>query len=455
VTQTDPYRNLVENAPYGIFRTTRSGRILQVNPALVRMLGYPSREALLEVSASDLYADPAERDRILREEATDPYRRLETLWRRADGRTVAVRLSGRPVQDGEGPDTVFETFVEDVTEWRRTEERLKRALASSGALLYALVPDEREGLRPLWVSESIRQVLGYTPEEALAAGWFMEGLHPDDREAVRPVEEEVVRGQTAAVEFRFRHADGHYLWFQQSMRRIDGDAAAPEEIVGVWVDVTARKVAERAAAESRERYRRLVEAAPEGIVTVDRTGRIVEANAAAQRMFRMPGADMERTPFTELFPEEFREENRSFFERILSEEGGLPLQAQPMRGLRSDGRDFSAEVSITVHGTGEDSRVTAILRDVTERRRLEDERERLIEELRQALRDVRTLQGILPICASCKKIRDDTGYWQKVESFVRARADVEFSHGICPECEDELYGDLDQPPADAGSEPGH
>lgn len=438
----DPYRDLVEHAPYGIFRTTRSGRILQVNPALVRMLGYPSREALLEVSARELYADPEDRDRIMREEATDRYRRVETAWRRADGRTIAVHLSGRPVADGEGGDTVFETFVEDVTGWRRTEERLKRALASSGALLYALVPDEGEGLRPLWVSESIREVLGYTREEALETGWFAEGLHPDDRAALEPAPRTLLRGRPVATEFRFRHANGHYRWFQQSMRVVDGEAEVPTEIVGVWVDVTARKEAARAAEASRERYRRLVEVAPEGVVTADGKGRVVEANPSAARIFRIDRSDLEGRPFTELFPEEFREENRALFRRILAMEGEISLQAQPMRGLRADGQEFSAEVSITAHGTGKEKRVTAILRDVTERRRLEAEREGLIEELRQALREVRTLQGILPICASCKKIRDDTGYWQKVETYVRARADVEFSHGICPECEEELYGEL-------------
>lgn len=61
------------------------------------------------------------------------------------------------------------------------------------------------------------------------------------------------------------------------------------------------------------------------------------------------------------------------------------------------------------------------------------------EELKQALREVKTLRGLLPICASCKKIRDDNGYWNQIESYLRKHSDVEFSHGICPDCAKKLY----------------
>ena len=75
-----------------------------------------------------------------------------------------------------------------------------------------------------------------------------------------------------------------------------------------------------------------------------------------------------------------------------------------------------------------------ISRDITERKRAEEERERLIGELQDALSKVKTLSGMLPICAACKKIRDDSGYWNQIESFVRDHSEAEFSHGICPDC---------------------
>ncbi len=72
-------------------------------------------------------------------------------------------------------------------------------------------------------------------------------------------------------------------------------------------------------------------------------------------------------------------------------------------------------------------------------RKHRDERERLISELQEALSKVKQLSGYLPICASCKKIRDDQGYWQQIEAYIRDHSEAEFSHGICPECAKRLY----------------
>lgn len=76
------------------------------------------------------------------------------------------------------------------------------------------------------------------------------------------------------------------------------------------------------------------------------------------------------------------------------------------------------------------------------KRKAEEEKERLIVELQEALANVKTLSGLLPICANCKKIRDDDGYWTLVEDYISDHSDAEFSHGICPDCGKQLYGDL-------------
>jgi DNA-binding response OmpR family regulator len=67
-----------------------------------------------------------------------------------------------------------------------------------------------------------------------------------------------------------------------------------------------------------------------------------------------------------------------------------------------------------------------------------------VEALRQTLEQIKTLRGILPICANCKKIRDDQGYWNQVEVYVRDHTEAEFSHGLCPECMRKLYPDFEQ-----------
>jgi hypothetical protein len=79
--------------------------------------------------------------------------------------------------------------------------------------------------------------------------------------------------------------------------------------------------------------------------------------------------------------------------------------------------------------------------ELRERERIEQDLRQEKRKLEQALVQVKTLNGLLPICSSCKKIRDDKGYWNQIESYIRAHSEAEFSHGICPECLERLYPD--------------
>lgn len=81
-----------------------------------------------------------------------------------------------------------------------------------------------------------------------------------------------------------------------------------------------------------------------------------------------------------------------------------------------------------------------VLGYLVSRKRIESEREQLIAKLQDALGRIKTLQGLIPICAECKRIRDDAGSWTRLETYVKARSDAEFSHGLCPECTHKLYG---------------
>jgi len=123
------YRTLVERAAYGIYRSTPDGRLLAVNPALVRMLGYDSEAELLAVDlARDVYQDPDERRRLIEMHGTAPYvEGIEVDWKRKDGHPLRVRLSGTAVRDGTGAVEAFEMIVEDVTERHTLEAELRQA----------------------------------------------------------------------------------------------------------------------------------------------------------------------------------------------------------------------------------------------------------------------------------------------------------------------------------------
>lgn len=95
------------------------------------------------------------------------------------------------------------------------------------------------------------------------------------------------------------------------------------------------------------------------------------------------------------------------------------------------------------NGDGEIISAVHISRNITQRKLIQNEREILVRELKNALSRIKTLNGLIPICSTCKKIRDDKGYWNLIESYIESHSDAAFSHGICPECSDRLYGGKD------------
>ena len=84
--------------------------------------------------------------------------------------------------------------------------------------------------------------------------------------------------------------------------------------------------------------------------------------------------------------------------------------------------------------TEEQELLRRTVRDFAERQQADKLRIKLIGELEQALNEIKTLRGLLPVCAWCKKIRDDKGYWLHLESYLRAHTQAEVTHGMCPEC---------------------
>ena len=104
-----------------------------------------------------------------------------------------------------------------------------------------------------------------------------------------------------------------------------------------------------------------------------------------------------------------------------------------------DGTCVPVEVSShVVHLQGR-LHVISLARDITERKKADLERDRLIAELQKALAEIKTLHDILPICSSCKRIRDDKGSWQQLESYISEHTGSEFSHGLCTECAKKMY----------------
>jgi PAS domain S-box-containing protein len=200
-----------------------------------------------------------------------------------------------------------------------------------------------------------------------------------------------------------------------------------------------RQQAEAALIESEERYRTLFEHAGDAIFILDsegsNTGGIVAANHAAAAMHGFSVDELRQMKITDLDTSESAKGAAGMVRRILD---GEWIKAE-LSHRRKDGSEFPVEVSAGPLELGGRKFILAVDRDITQRRQTETVRENLIQDLKDAFEKIKTLKGLLPICSSCKKIRDDKGYWNQIEEYIGTHTDAEFTHGICPDCAEKLY----------------
>ena len=207
-------------------------------------------------------------------------------------------------------------------------------------------------------------------------------------------------------------------------------------------DVTERKQIETAIKESETKFRRVAESAKDAIITADRAGKIQFCNTAASKLFDYPADALIGQPISILMPQRFREAHESGMAKVVSSgESHLIGETVELFGVTKDGNEFPVELSLSTWKSGNERFYTGMIRDISNRKQNEKELNKLISSLKKSLAQVRQLSGMLPICASCKKIRDDKGYWNQIEEYIRHHSEAEFSHGICPECSQKLYPD--------------
>ncbi len=186
-------------------------------------------------------------------------------------------------------------------------------------------------------------------------------------------------------------------------------------------EIKERIKAEKALTESENKYRGLSDAAFEGIIISDK-GKILDVNRVMTNMSGYSTTEILGMRTVDLVAPENRDEVTS---KILSDYE-KPYEAN---GLKKDGTIFPIEAHAKMFTyQGRPVRVTAV-RDLTEQKKREEE--------------IKILSGLVPICSSCKKIRDDKGYWNFLESYIEKHSEASFSHGMCPDCSEKLYGDED------------
>jgi sigma-B regulation protein RsbU (phosphoserine phosphatase) len=206
------------------------------------------------------------------------------------------------------------------------------------------------------------------------------------------------------------------------------------------------------AAQQRRRRKRaegamqylaaIVESSDDAIYGKDLDSIIASWNPAAERLFGYSAEEIIGRSTVALFPLNRRDE---LLDILASIRRGETVSIPDTERLHKDGRPVPVSVTISpIKNTrGEVIGASSIARDIRPQKLAERERQQLSQRLSVANRELRALSGMLPICATCKRIRDDKGYWEQVETYLLKHSEIIFSHSLCPECAEDYERQFD------------
>ncbi len=370
--------------------------------------------------------------------------------RQPDGKYRWLSLQNQPVLDPKSGTLIgWIGAGRNITRLKEAEEALRQSeeryrllseLGSDFVFKDAVMPGGQTRL--VWSNDRFFQVFGYSVEEYNRLGDWEKLYHPDDVQPARERLARLLRGENTTGLTRIRQSNGSYRWLKITNHpEKDPKTGQIVAIIGAAHDITERHLAEQALRESESKYHTMIDSMLEGMVRVDLEDRIEHVNKRLCEMVEyredeligrigneiliLPEDkevikkkhDMRTHGIADHYEMKFRKKSGEIFWALV---GGAPVYDAGRRVIGSIG----------------------ILTDITQRKLAEAERERLINELQSALTEVKALSGLLPICANCKNIRDDQGYWHQIENYISTHSDAEFSHGICRDCARKLYPEL-------------
>lgn len=443
------YRRLFESAPYGILILDAGSRqIIDVNPFMVDLLGYSPDE----FSGKELWEIGLFKDK---DESQIAFRELQHVGhiRREDLRLKSKAGAHREVEFSssvyaEGNRQVIQCHIRDIAERKRAESALRKqaALLDDAQRVGRMGNwslDLRSG-RLVW-SDATCNLFGITPGEfAGTLEQFYSFILAEDVPAYDAAHARVSPTEPLLeAEYRICQPDGTVRWmFERGSTEFDA-TGAPIGRVGIVMDITERHAAREQLAQSAALLAQMAgKAARLGGWTIDLPERTLtwsDENCAIHEV--PPGYKPTLEEGIGYFPQEYRAEVIGHVEACARE--GTPYDFEIPKLTAKGRKIWVRSIGEAVRDAeGRIIRLQGAFQDITKRKQVEAEREKLIKELQDALAEVKTLRGILPICMSCKRIRDDAGAWTQLELYIKEHTGADFSHGMCDPCMKQMYPEI-------------
>jgi len=435
------FYSLIQNSSDIITILQEDGIISYESPSLKRVLGY-APDVLIGRNAFELvHPDDVQKVRdAFAEVIRNPDGPLSTQFRfrHQDGSWRVLEATGsNQLQNAMVAGIVVNS--RDITKRIQTEELLREAIkraedekAKTEAVIAAVgdgISIQDTDYRILYQNQPAKDMVGDHAGEYCYKAY--------------QCEDQVCQGCHLAMSFedgeihkkeQCRMTDGgilHYEIIASPLRDSTGKVIAGIEAVR---DITERKQMEGKLRESEERFRRIFEDGPLGMLIADSRYRVLEANKALCEMLGYAEADLRGRSIGEITHAEDIEKSAGLSKRLIH--GDIPLFQLEKRYVKKSGEALWVNLTVAAIRGQNDEVLYALgmVEDINRRKLAEQERERLVHDLQQALDKIKALRGLLPMCAWCKKVRNDKGYWQKVETYIQEHSDASFTHGICPEC---------------------
>lgn len=433
------FHDIFNNSTIGIYRTSPEGRVLLANPALINMLGYSDFD---ELKARDLeqagYEPLYPREEFKQKMETEKrVIGLESAWKRQDGSTLFVRESAVAICDDNGNIKYYEGTVEDISDRKQYEKSLmikNSAIESSLSAVAIATLDGKltyvnSAFLRMWNCDQVSAVIG-NPLKAFFKN------RPDFTKHL----DKLLTDNHLDTEITALRQDDSTFHAHVLANIVCDDNNLPIRLMFSALDITESKKLMEELKRSEERFRRLTEGSPYSI-SILQNNRIVFINTSGARMI---GAD-DPSQLIGLSVFDFsldgeREQITERINNIIINKTKYQLSQRKIRRL--DGRLIDVEIATTRFDYQGCPALQLVSRDISAQKKLEREREELIERLQKALEEVKTLSGFIPICPSCKRVRDDIGAWQELELYLKEHSTAEFTHALCPECARHLYPDI-------------